>query len=57
MYNEEKLYSVRSLVAVHSLNFQLDFVVMRFIRLELIIYSTSKVDRVRVHIYVVRDAL
>ena len=45
MYNEEKIYSVRSLVAVHILNFQRDLVVMRFIRIELIVCSTSKVDR------------
>jgi len=55
MYNEEKLYSVRSLVVVRILNFQRDLVVMRFIRIELIICSTSKVDRVKVHIHVVRD--
>ena len=46
-----KLHSVRSLV-VHILNFQRVPVVMRFIRIELIICSTSKVDRVKVHIYV-----
>ena len=56
MYNEEKLYSVRSLVVVHILNFQQDLVV-RFIRIELIIFLTSKVDRVKVHIRVVRDVL
>ena len=55
MYNEEKLYSARSLVVVHILNFQRDLVFMRFIRIELIIRSTSKVDRVKVHIHVVRD--
>ena len=55
MCNEEKLYSVRSLVVVHILNFQRDLVVMQFIRTELIIRSTSKVDRVKVHIHVVRD--
>ena len=44
MYNEEKLYSVRSLVAVHILNFQRDLVVMRFIRTELLICSNRKVD-------------
>jgi len=42
MYNEEKLYSVRTLVVVHILNFQRDLVAMRFIRIELIICSTSK---------------
>jgi len=57
MYNEENLYSVRSLAVVHIPNFQLDLVVMRFIRIELITCSTSKVDRVKVHIYVVRDVL
>ena len=57
MYNEEKLYSVRSLVVVHILNFQRDLVVMRFIRIELIVCSTSKVDRVEVHIHVVHDVL
>jgi len=55
MYNEEKLYSGRSLVVVHILNFQRDPVVMRFIHIELIICSTSKVDRVKAHIHVVRD--
>jgi len=56
MYNEEKLYGVETLVAVHVLNFQ-RILVMRFIRTELIICSTSKVDRVKVHIHVVRDVL
>jgi len=56
MYNEEKLYSVRSLVVVHILNFQRDLVVMLFIHIELITCSTSKVDRVKVHIHVVHDA-
>jgi len=54
MYNEEKLYSVRSLVVVHILNFQ-HLVIVRFIRIELITCSTSKVDRIKVHIQVVRD--
>ena len=54
-YNEEKLYSVRSLVAVHILNFQRDLVVMRFIRIELIMCSTSKVDTVKIHIHVVQN--
>ena len=57
MYKEKKLYSVRSLVVVHILNFQRDLVVMRFIHIELIICSTSKVDTVKVHIQVVRDVL
>ena len=57
MYNEEKLYSVRSLVVVHILNFQRNLLVMRFIHIELITRSTSKVDRVKVHIHVVRDVL
>jgi hypothetical protein len=55
MYNEEKLYSVRSLVVVNVLNFQQDLVVMRFIHIELITCSTSKVDTVKVHTHVVRD--
>jgi len=55
MYNEEKLYSVRSLVVVHIVNFQRDLVVMRFIRIELTICSTNKVDKV--HIHAVRDVL
>jgi len=53
IYNEEKLYSVRSFVVVHILNFQRDLVVMRFIDIELITCSTSKVDRVKVHTHVV----
>ena len=57
IYTEEKLYSVRSLVVVHILNFQLDLVVMRFIHIELIICSANKVNGVKVHIYVVRDVL
>jgi len=57
MYNEGKLYSIRSLVVVHILNFQRDLVVMRFIHIELIICSTSKVDTVKVHIQVVLDVL
>ena len=48
MYNEEKIYSVRSSVAVHIVNCQPDLVVKRFIHIELIICSTSKVDRVKV---------
>ena len=56
MYNEEKLYSVRSLVVVlHVLYFQRDLVVMRFICIDLMICSTSKVDRVKVRKHVVRD--
>jgi hypothetical protein len=35
----KKLYSVRSLVVVHILNFQQDLVVMRFIGIEHIIGS------------------
>jgi len=57
MYNGEKLYSGRSLTVVHVLNFQRDLFVLRFIRTEPIICSTSKVVRVKVHIYVVRDVL
>jgi hypothetical protein len=57
MYNEGKQYSVRTLVAVHIVKFQRDLVVMRFIHIELIICSTGKVDRVKVHIHVVRDDL
>ena len=57
MYNEEKLYSIRSLVVVRILNIQRDLVVMRFIHIELIICSTSKVDRVKVHIHVALDVL
>jgi dipeptide/tripeptide permease len=57
MYNEEKLYIVRSLVAVHIVNFQRDLVVVRFNRIELIICSTRKVGRVKAHIHVVRDVL
>ena len=56
MYNEEKLCSVRSLVVVHTLNFQRDLVVMRFIRIGLIMCSTS-MDRDKVCIRVVRDVL
>ena len=57
IYNEEKVYSIRSLVVVHILNFKRDIDVMRFICIELIICSTSKVDRVKVHIHVIRDVL
>ena len=55
MYSEENLYSVRSLVVVHIQNFQKDLVVMRFICIELIMCSTSKVDRVKVRIHVVQN--
>jgi len=55
MYNEEKLYSVRSLVVVHILNFQRGLVVMRFICIELMICSTNKVITVKVHIHVAGD--
>jgi len=57
MYNVEKLYSVRSLVVVHIVNCQRDLVVMRFVHIELITCSTSKMDRVKVHIRVVCAAL
>jgi hypothetical protein len=56
MYNEEKLCSVTSLVLVPVLNFQRDLV-MRFIHIDIITCSTSKVDRVKVHTHVVRDVL
>ena len=50
-----KNYTVlSSLVVVHIVNCQRDVVVMRFIGIELIIRSTSKVDRVKVHKHVVR---
>ena len=39
-------YLNTGLIVMHILNFQRDLVVMRFIRIELIICSTSKVDRV-----------
>ena len=48
---EEQLYSASSLVAVHIVNFQQDLVVMRFICVELIMCSTSKVERVKVHLH------
>ena len=35
---------------VQILNFQRDLVVMRFIRIELIICSTNKVDKVHIHV-------
>jgi len=57
IYNEEKLYSVTSLVVVYILKFRRDLVVMRFIRIELMIYSTSKVDGVEVHMHAVRGVL
>ena len=41
-YNEEKLYSVRSLVVVQILNFQRDLVFILFIRIELIIQVMQK---------------
>ena len=40
---------VRSLVLVHIVNFQRDFVVVGFISIKLIICSTSNVDGVKVH--------
>jgi len=39
------------------IRYQLDLLVMRFIRIELIMCSTSKVDRVKVHIQVVCDVM
>jgi len=51
IYNEEKIYSLRSLVVVHIVNFQRDFVVIRFIRVERIICSTSKGDRAKVQLH------
>ena len=52
---EEKLYSVRSYVVVHVLNFQPDLAVMLFIRIELIMCSTDKMDTVRGNIHVVQN--
>ena len=49
IYKEEKLYSVRSLVTVHIVSFQRDLFVMRFIHIELIICSTSKVSLLYYH--------
>ena len=43
MYNEEKMYSIRTLVIVHILSFR-DLVLWLSI-LKLIIYSRSKVDK------------
>jgi len=57
IYDEEKLYSVRSLVVVHIVNFQRDLFIIRFIRIELITCWTIKVDKVKVHIHVLRDVL
>ena len=57
IYDEEKLYSVRSLVVVHIVNFQRDRFIIRFIRIELITCWTIKVDKVKVHIHVLRDVL
>ena len=45
VYNEEKIYSIRTLVVVPILSFQRDLVVLRLSILKLIIYSTCKVDR------------
>ena len=45
VYNEEKIYSIRTLVVVHILSFQRDLVVLQLSILKLIIYSTGKVDR------------
>ena len=42
--NEEKIYSIRTLVVVLILSFQRDLVLQLSI-LKLIIYSTDKVDR------------
>ena len=42
------------IVLVKIVNFQRDLVVMRFIRVELIICSNSKVDRVKLHIHALR---
>ena len=44
MYIEETIYSIRTLVVVHILSFQRDLVFLWLSILELIIYSTGKVD-------------
>ena len=44
------------MVVVHVLNFQRDRV-MQFIHVDITTRSTSEVDRVKVHIHVVRDVL
>ena len=46
----ENLYSVISLVVVRILNFQPDHVALWFIRIELIMCSNNKVDRVKAQI-------
>ena len=46
MYNEEKLYSVRSLVVVHVLNFQRDLVVGWIIHIELKVSVLSRDIRI-----------
>ena len=55
MYIEEKIYSIRTFVVVHIVNFQRDLVVMRFIRIELTTCSTSKVDGATVRTHFVHD--
>ena len=57
MYSEENLYSVTSLVVVHIVNFRRHLVDKRLICIELIILSTSKVNRVEVHIQSVPEGM
>jgi len=45
IYNEEKIYGIRTLVVVLILGFQRDLVVLWLSILKLIIYSIGKVDR------------
>ena len=45
IFNEEKMYSIRTLVVGPILSFQQDLVVLRLSILKLIIYSSGKVDR------------
>ena len=43
IYNEEKIYSIRTSVVVHIMSFQRDLVVLRLSILKLIIYKTGRV--------------
>ena len=51
-----KTVQCKFMVVVHVLNFQRDRI-MQFIHVDITTRSTSEVDRVKVHVHVVRDVL
>jgi len=57
MYNEEKIIQCKIITCGAYSELSRDLVSTRVFRIELIICLTIKVERVKVHIHVVRDVL